>query len=113
MFLLDDALVKDVFKVDTQILEETSELLDKDLRSTKNWRNLAVKLGIPNHTYEDFDTAKGSNKNPTMLLLNWLAISQSNLKAVEFIQHLKTIQRNDVVEELQKEMPSGKCLERL
>jgi hypothetical protein len=96
-----------VLKVDTEIMDETKELLDKDLQAIKSWKALAVRLGISNHVYEDFDTSKGNNKNPTMLLLDWLASSRPDLEASEFIRHLQKIRRNDVVEELRKGMSAG------
>ena len=103
----DNTLVKDEFKSQTPIMEEVSDLLDKD-GPMKNWKNLSYLMGIPGTTYEDFDTSKGTNRNPTELLFQWIFANKPDFTLEKMVKGLQSIERNDVVFELNNGIKQGK-----
>jgi len=103
----DNALIKDVFKSQSPIMDELSKLLDKE-GPMKNWRNLAYKLGIPEETYQNFDTSRGNNSNPTDLLFQWIFTNKPEFTVGMLIKCLRIIERNDVVLELCNGVEQGR-----
>ncbi|KAK3715943.1 hypothetical protein QZH41_016508, partial [Actinostola sp. cb2023] len=97
----DSTLVKDVLRPEAPIMYDLSNLLDKD-GPVKNWKNLAYKMGIAELVYEDFDTSRVNNRNPTNLLLQWIFANKPEFTVGMMIKNLQSINRNDVVVELKK-----------
>jgi len=76
-------------------------LLNKPKLGKKNWESLADILGIPRITYQQFSPR--TPESPTKILLEWIFNEkQKQLKVGQLISALRSIDRNDVVEELRK-----------
>ena len=101
--------MREVLKADSELLDEISDRLNKEMRAIKNWRNLAFRLNIPYEVYAAFDSSKSTAKSATKLLFDWLAIGKPLLTVERLLEGLKTIQRFDVVELVTMELEHGKC----
>ena len=75
-------------------------LLNKPTLGEKNWESLADILGIPRIIYQQFSPA--IPESPTKILLEWIFYEKEKLTVGQLISALRSIDRNDVVEELRK-----------
>lgn len=88
------------------LLEKLAVMLDSTHRYVKNWKHLALVLGI---SPSDIESLKRPviSPSPTWQLLEDLSVSHSNITVGQFIKVLKKAKRNDVVATL--ENLTGNC----
>lgn len=107
LFKTDSRLVRTVVIEGSELLTEIGELLNKEMRGVKNWRNLAYRLKIPHEEYDSFDTSKGAVKSPTKMLFEWLKRWKINLTVKDLLVGLKHIDRFDIVDLVRQEVATG------
>jgi len=66
----------------------------------KNWKHLAIKLGMKYHEYKVYDVK--AQIDPTRHLLEWKVAEQPDLKVTELCKKLREIHRNDVIDEIER-----------
>lgn len=75
-------------------------LLNKPKLGGKNWESLADILRIPRIKYQQFSPV--IPESPTKILLEWIFYVKEKITVGQLISALRSIDRNDVVEELRK-----------
>ncbi|XP_015776374.1 PREDICTED: uncharacterized protein LOC107354412 isoform X2 [Acropora digitifera] len=93
--------LRDVLRLESDEMTNICVLLNKPKSGKKNWESLADILGIPRITYQQFSPR--TPESPTKILLEWIFnVKEEPLTVGQLISALRSIDRNDVVEELRK-----------
>lgn len=91
---------------DLDLLEKLAVMLDSTHHYVKNWKHLALVLGISSSDIESLKRPVIST-SPTRQLIEHLCVSDSNTTVRQLIKVLKKDRRNDVVATL--ENLTGNC----
>lgn len=103
-------MVSEEAAADSKLLEDIGKRLNKNIRSVKNWRNLANRLKIPRDVYDAFETSKEVEQgpSPTEMLFKWLEMGMPELNVKDLLNGLRVIDRYDVVQLVIEELALGK-----
>lgn len=90
--------MKDVIKLDDDVMTSICVCLNNRNRVLKNWRHLASAFKVPREMYKDFNPEKPMS--PASELFKWISASRRDLTVGQLCDALKSIDRNDVVRDL-------------
>ena len=107
-FNSDEAILKDVMKPDSELLQTVADKLDIDQSPwAGNWRKLAYYLNIPSGVYLGFGETTTQRKSPTKEIMQWLVARKPNISLFDIVEALEKIQRNDAIQIITQHFPES------
>lgn len=93
--------MKEVIKLDDENMRSICVLFNKPITGSKGWKHLAKSFDVPKDIYSD--CAPERPKSPTETLFEWIfAAKDPQLTVGQLCNALKSIGRNELVEEVRK-----------
>ena len=103
-FCIDEALLTDVMKPGSPLLQTAADELNIDhVPWAENWRHLAYHLEIPSDVYQEFGGSSAQRESPTREILQWLVVRTPDIVLSAVVKALDKIKRNDAIQIITRE----------